>query len=104
MGYSRSSDEDRSLHTDQVELQGRTVVRDLFCRDSTSAWCTVKHCVRQRSEVYITFLGSFARSSRNQVEVEFCLSSIDGWADRKDDSVVGRFAESLCIGSQGQLG
>src|ERR1044072_1192854 len=79
MGYSRSSDEDRSLHTDQVELQGRAVGRDLCGRDSASTRCTVKHCVRQRSEVYIAFLGSFTRSSRNKVEIEFCLSSSDIW-------------------------
>src|ERR1044072_6628220 len=88
MGYSRSSDEDRSLHTAQVELQGRAVGRNLCGRGRASARCTVRHYVRQRSEVYFTFLGALQEALGTKMKLSFAYHpQTDGQTERTIQSL-----------------
>ncbi|XP_058733020.1 uncharacterized protein LOC131604607 [Vicia villosa] len=61
---------------------------------SDSIWVVVD---RLRIKVHVKVLGELAGTLGNQVEVEFCLLSIDRRSHREDYSVFGRSIESLCF-------
>jgi hypothetical protein len=49
-------------------------------------------------------LGKLARSFRNEVAVEFSLSSSDRWSVGEDNTILGRFVKSLRFGAKHELG
>ncbi|MCI97516.1 hypothetical protein A2U01_0118817, partial [Trifolium medium] len=48
--------------------------------------------------------GESTRSVGDKTEVEFGISSSGRWTVRKNNSILGGFAEDLCVGARCKLG
>ncbi|MCI66088.1 hypothetical protein A2U01_0087346, partial [Trifolium medium] len=48
--------------------------------------------------------GESTRSVGNKTEIEFGVSSSNGWTVRENDSVLGGFVVGLCVGARCKLG
>ncbi|KAL0290311.1 UNVERIFIED_CONTAM: Retrovirus-related Pol polyprotein from transposon.6 [Sesamum angustifolium] len=53
---------------------------------------------RQRSSIYLTFLGKFTRGVGYEIKFQYCISSADKQAVRKNNSDSGRYDEGLYNG------
>jgi len=52
----------------------------LYIGDSKTAWGISEQCVGSRHKIFISLLVEFIGESGKQVEIHYCLLSLDRWA------------------------